>query len=429
MTRIALIVQRFGPDINGGAELHARQWAQALRPHYEVDVLTSCAQDYRQWESHFPQGATEIDGLRVVRFEHPPRYKVHMPLRHKLRYVLRHALNWLGLPRVAMPQGLAEYDGLNYLRGKGPTMDGLMGYLQEHGQGYSALIFFTAFFHPAAMGVLIHPERSLLVPTLHDEKGMYLPHYHRVFRAPRAVLYNTTTEELLARRLYGNDLSPSRVCGVGIDIRQPTTSREDTAPDQFGQVAERLGLAPDMPYLLYVGRVDRSKGCADLFNQFAALRKSQGSGLKLVVCGQWFMPRPDHPDILAAGFVSDQDRDTLIAEARALVVPSQHESLSMVLLESLAAGCPVLVNRRCEVLRQHVLLSGAGQANSGTEEFIRSAQLILAANASTRAEWATLGRGYVAEHYGWAHVVAQLRDAIATCAASVGVLTTQGQAS
>ena len=41
--KLAVVVQRYGADINGGAELHARYIAEHLARHAEVEVLTTCA--------------------------------------------------------------------------------------------------------------------------------------------------------------------------------------------------------------------------------------------------------------------------------------------------------------------------------------------------------------------------------------------------
>ena len=403
--RIAIIVQRYGEQINGGAELHARQWAQALKTHYQVDVLTSCALDYHSWAQHFPPGESWQDGCRVLRFGHPAKRKVHLPLRHKLRYQLRRLLARLGHPLVARPTGDEAHDGITYLRGKGPSMHALMAYLQARGGEYEALIFFTAFFHPAALGVLIHPQRSLLVPTLHDEKGMYLPHYHRVFRAPRAILYNTEAEQAVARRLYGNDLAPGRLCGVGI---------------RGSPAAPPLPLPATVraPFLLYVGRVDRSKGCAELFAQFSALRRSMATPLQLVVCGQWSMPQPDHPDLLSLGFTTDELRDALLAQAAALMVPSRHESLSLVLLEALAAGCPVIVNGHSDVLVDHVQRSGVGASYRDDAGWNAAVNQVLNLDTAQRSEWASRGRHYVADHYSWPAIIERVRAAIDDCAES-----------
>jgi len=47
--KLAVVVQRYGADINGGAELHARYIAERLARHAELEVLTTCARDYLTW--------------------------------------------------------------------------------------------------------------------------------------------------------------------------------------------------------------------------------------------------------------------------------------------------------------------------------------------------------------------------------------------
>ena len=55
--KLAVVVQRYGADINGGAELHARYVAEHLARHAEVEVLTTCARDYVTWRNELPPGA------------------------------------------------------------------------------------------------------------------------------------------------------------------------------------------------------------------------------------------------------------------------------------------------------------------------------------------------------------------------------------
>ena len=411
--RIAIVVQRYGAEINGGAELHARLLAGKLKAHYIVDVLTSRALDYQRWDQHYPAGESSLDGCRVLRFDHPERARGgsgHMPLQHKMRFLLRHWLAHSPAGIVPRPSGNAVQDGEAYLRAKGPTMTGLMDYLREHHREYAALIFITAFFHPTAMGVLIDPGRSILVPTLHDEKGMYLPHYHRVFRAPRQIFYNTRAEQQLAERLYGVNLAPGDVCGVGIDLQEAATTSSPESSRQFLQLAARYQL--DVPYLMYVGRVDSAKGCAELFAHFARLRGRMPGGLKLVVCGQLFMAAPTHPDIVLTGFVDDPTRDTLLEHATALIVPSRHESLSLSLLEGLAAGCPVIVNQHSEVLFQHVKDSGVGDTFADFDGFAAAVSHQLQMEPAARQAQRASGRRYIEQGYDWRRIIDKFRHAI-----------------
>ena len=54
--KLAVVVQRYGQAINGGAELHARYIAEHLARHAEVEVLTTCATDYVTWRNELPPG-------------------------------------------------------------------------------------------------------------------------------------------------------------------------------------------------------------------------------------------------------------------------------------------------------------------------------------------------------------------------------------
>ena len=66
--KLAIVVQRYGPEINGGAELHARYIAEHLARHAGVEVLTTCARDYVTWRNELPVGDDTVNGVRVRRF-------------------------------------------------------------------------------------------------------------------------------------------------------------------------------------------------------------------------------------------------------------------------------------------------------------------------------------------------------------------------
>jgi glycosyltransferase involved in cell wall biosynthesis len=401
--RLAVVVQRFGDQINGGAEAHARLLVRALAPHAQIDVLTSRALDYRDWKPVLPAGIEGHDGVRVIRFDHTPAQRGrarHTPLRHKLRFKLR---RWLPTdrPRVAAPSGDPASDGARFLEAQGPTMPGLLDWLAQHGSDYSALLFMTARFHPSAMGVFVHPRRSILIPTLHDEKAMYLPYFHRVFRAPHEVLYNTAAEQRLAHRLYGPDLAPGSVCGIGVDL-----------PDAQALAAAARAGTTGAPYLFYLGRVDRGKGCDELFRHFTRWLDQSGQALRLVVAGQLAMPKPSDARIECVGFVDEPTKWRLMCGATALVIPSRHESLSMVLLEALAVGTTVIANRGSEVLADHLAAAQAGFTYANEREFGDALRSCLGRAPEARAAESERGRRYVTQHYAWPVITAKLLQAI-----------------
>src|SRR5215216_2093924 len=65
---LGIVVQRYGADINGGAELHARYVAEHLAAHADVRVLTTCARDYLTWKNALAPGEDKVHGIPVERF-------------------------------------------------------------------------------------------------------------------------------------------------------------------------------------------------------------------------------------------------------------------------------------------------------------------------------------------------------------------------
>jgi glycosyltransferase involved in cell wall biosynthesis len=154
------------------------------------------------------------------------------------------------------------------------------------------------------------------------------------------------------------------------------------------------------PYLLYLGRVDPAKGAAELVDYFVAYKERNPSNLKLVLVGASVMDLPVRPDIVHAGFVDDEVRDSAIAGALALVNPSYFESFSMVLTEAFAQGRPALVQARCDVLAGHARRSGAAIPYSGFAEFAAAVEM-LHTDLRLAAELGARGRDYVRREYDW----------------------------
>lgn len=68
MKKVAFVVQRYGAEVNGGAETLARQMAEHLNKEYDVSVLTTKALDYITWEDYYKEDYEVINQVRVRRF-------------------------------------------------------------------------------------------------------------------------------------------------------------------------------------------------------------------------------------------------------------------------------------------------------------------------------------------------------------------------
>ncbi|MGL4574890.1 MAG: glycosyltransferase [Burkholderiaceae bacterium] len=402
--RVAIVVQRYGPSINGGAEVHARRLAEALRSYYEIEILTSCALEDSSWDMHFPEGQQEVDGYVVHRFRHPARTRSslrRLPLAPRLRFIFRKLLERLNaLPLVLPPSTANDQHTLRWLEAQGPHVASLISYLEKNPTRYSAVIFFTALFYPTAIGISAVPTRAILVPTLHDEKSMYRSYFHRVFRYPRWIMYNSRAEMNLAHRLYGNNISPGQVCGVGIEVTPPEDSMVVRSLNKYGLTT---------PYFIYVGRINKAKGCAQLFEDFLLFSRKSEKPVKLVVVGRASMPLPKEDCFVFTDFIDDEIKNALIKGAIALVIPSRFESLSLVLLESLALSTPVIVNACCEVLADHVVDSKAGRSYSNRSEFLLVLQELLEMQEVDRKYLIDCGRAYVETNYSWPVVIEKYR--------------------
>ena len=82
------------------------------------------------------------------------------------------------------------------------------------------------------------------------------------------------------------------------------------------------------------------------------------------------------------------------------MVPSPFESLSLLALEAMAVGTPVLCNARSEVLVDHCVKSNAGLFYQDRDEFVECAKLLLA-DGRLRDRMGRNGKEYIKRHYRW----------------------------
>jgi glycosyltransferase involved in cell wall biosynthesis len=370
--KVAIAVQRYGADINGGAELHARYIAERLARHADVEVVTTCARDYVTWRNELPPGLDQVNGVAVRRF---PVRRERVPRDFGL------------LSEKVFERQHSVADELSWLESEGPASPGLVDHLVR-GPFEHVLLFSYRYYH-AWHAARRLPGRALLVPTAERDPAVALSIFGPVFRGVRAVMYNSPEERAMIHAAAANQAVPGVVVGVGSEV-----------PDRTDPVRFRRRFRIDRPFAIYVGRIDENKGCGELFDYFQRYASIFPRGLDLVLVGSAVMPIPRHPRIHHLGFLSDQDKFDGLAAADLLIMPSYYESLSMVALEAWALGRPVLANGRCDVLKGQCIRSNAGLYYERYEEFAE-ALYSLESNGPLHVRLGQNGRDYFRRHYAW----------------------------
>lgn len=374
--KLACVVHRYGADIAGGSEAHCRQLAERLAVRHQVTVLTTCARDYVTWANAYPPGHSRINQVDVHRFP------VRRPRRLKQFADLSDEVFDARAPAERQEE---------WFRENGPETPALLDHLRSHGRDYDLVLFWSYRYYTAFFGLPIVADRSVLVPTAEEDPAIGLDVLEDYFKKPAGYLFLTPEEQALVSRRAGRRLDPAAVVGAGLE---PVPERD--SPPANGELAS--GVHGD--FVLYLGRVDHNKGCHTLFEYFQQHLAEGGRGTTLVLAGPAKIPIPDHPRIRALGFVNDRLRDALLAGARALIVPSPYESLSIALLEGWNHGVPALVNGDCAVLQGQVRRANGGLYYRSAKEFSAALDWLLAHLPEGRV-LGQQGRGYVDREYRW----------------------------
>ena len=125
-------------------------------------------------------------------------------------------------------------DEMEWLRQQGPWCPALLEYLERNHQQYDVLIFFTYLYAPTVLGMRIAPQKSILVPTAHDEPAIHLEIYKELFSAPAGIAYNTDVERRFLTTHFSIRAVEEETVGCGVDLPQahpyPRERRRPTAP-------------------------------------------------------------------------------------------------------------------------------------------------------------------------------------------------------
>ncbi|MGA0333351.1 MAG: glycosyltransferase family 4 protein [Kiritimatiellia bacterium] len=374
--KLAFITPRFLPEgVVGGAETLIRDLATlAAEAGHEVHLLTTCAVDHFTWNNAREPGVESVEGIQVHYFRVNEDRDIDSFLRIQ--------------DQIDKGRKIRREDEQRWADNNVCSRD-LCAWLRDAGAEMDAVLVGPYLFGITLQSAGIHPEKTWLIPCLHDEAFARLELVADMFRAVRGSLFNSEPEKALAMRLYGLRENCGAVVGMSM---KPFTAD----PEVF---AKRHGL--DTPYVLYCGRQEGGKNTPLLLDYLNSYIERRQGGIRLVLTGSGNVEMPEklRPHLLNLGFVSEQEKHEAMAGALAFIHPSTNESFGIVLLEAWLAGTPALVHASGEVLRWQCEHANAGLWFRYYPEFERMLDL-LRENPGLRRRLGENGNQYVRQNYG-----------------------------
>jgi glycosyltransferase involved in cell wall biosynthesis len=383
MITIGFVVQRYGKDIIGGSETLARNLAERLvKEGYRIIVFTTCARDYLTWRNEFAEGESLLQGVLIRRF----------PVLRE-----RNIDDFNRFSSQFFTAAAADRDEQKWLETQGPFCPALIQALTVEQKTINLFFFFTYLYYPTVMGIGAVSKPVVLFPTAHDEAPIHLAAMRQVFGRPQALFFLTRAEMELTRRLFSPP-GMMRLVRTGVDIH----SDIDDKPFR----RRYLLIAP---YLLYSGRIEKGKGLEAVFEYYRALKDE--AYVDLVMIGKKLMDIPDIQGLKYLGYVNESEKLAAFKGAVLSLQPSPLESLSITTLESFSVETPVLANRRCAALLEHVESSGAGMAYDNEVDFLKGFRQIFR-HPALRKMMGAKGLEYVRRFYSWDAVLVEIKKGI-----------------
>jgi phosphatidylinositol alpha-mannosyltransferase len=169
---------------------------------------------------------------------------------------------------------------------------------------------------------------------------------------------------------------------------------------------------PNIKTILYIGRLEGRKGIKYLLRSFNELCKTRDD-VQLLIAGSGpeeeklrdFVNEFNVPRVTFLGFITDEDKVHHLHRADAFCSPAiKGESFGIVLIEAMAAGCPVIAG---DNLGYQSVMTGTGAISlvnpKDTVDFARRLGIMLF-NNELRDVWLKWARSYV-KQFDYKHIV------------------------
>lgn len=411
--KIVFVSSRYGLEVCGGGELHARMLAERLTDCYDVEVLSTTSLASGKGDNFYTDGVQTLNGVTVRRFAALagyPNWTETQGIDYWRGATLRRKLytSWFLRPlNKLFPTWRYNLEKELELISNTDTLlysPELIEYLKENHRQYSVIFTINCIMTNTIFASMVAPGKTILIPLIHKEMYRYFSSAAMTVKSVACLAFNTTEEKRFFTKVYGNKLPLNSIVAVSIEL-----------PD--GVPAEDVIKKYNLPqnYILYLGRIHKLK-ITNLLSDFIKYKQQTDDDVKLVMAGSFDCDRdllPASDDIIYTGFITDQEKISLISNSLLLVNASRLESLSLLMLEGMAMGKAVLVNGDCSVLKAHCKDSGCNKMYYNRRNFIERLSMLIS-DEELREEYGRKGREYFERNYSWEKVMARLHKVIDT---------------
>ncbi|AXX14326.1 glycosyltransferase [Leptospira borgpetersenii] len=454
LKKIAVVSPIFSDKVSGGSEKLIFQLVELLATDFEITVLTTRSLDYITWKNSIPiqEKIFFYEGTnhsKPIRFEEKTsslggKYKILQFTVEKQRNIER--FNRLSKKILERPS-LQNKESINHwLIEQGPYVPELIQFIESRKSEYDVFFFVSYLYYPLVFGIPLVAEKSIIIPTFHDEPPAYLPVYKEILTDQSSYSFNTPEELNVFRNILGYKPSTYSITGMNLNLGQCSSDpgsennyadyhHKNTSSDNknetlscqldFSDKAEKsmrrslrsasAGFGTrckssleknsnreETPFLLYVGRVDQGKGFLEMAEWFLEWKKNSKLPHKLKIAGKIASKIPnkilEDQNIEFLGFVEEQIKFELLQNCVCLINSSPLESFSIVLMEAWLKGKPALVNGKSDVLKGHCLRSNGGLFYFDRKSFFATLDFILD-HPKESFEMGMSGKKYVEQNF------------------------------
>jgi len=388
MKKIIFVCPRYLSNHAGGAETLARMLAiRSKQNGFEVELLATTAINHYTWENELPEKSFEENGI-IIRL-----FKVND---NRDLEVFNQLQN-----RISNFDSLTEEEEELWVKNS-VNSDNMYQYLESQVNNTDYFLFIPYLFGLSIQGSRIAPEKTILIPCLHDESFAYLKCIKNMFQNALKILFNAPPEIELAKRLYDVDKNKCFFVSMGFDLEYKR---------QKPSFKERYNIKT--PYITFAGRREEGKNFHLLLEMVRVFLKHYPGKISFVTMGspEVCLTKQDSSHIFDLGFLSEEDKLDCFNGALLNAQPSLNESFSIVLMESWLCGSPVLVHKACDVTSFWVEKSKGGFYFSNYYDFEEI--LLYALNHSdVLKEMASNGKYFVNKNFNWQVVMQRFIKAL-----------------